>query len=155
MGAGVSRWVKRQQNTTEENGTAFNVTAAVLSPQTCGCNYDPNGHSKVLDSANGNRGDDLTSLTVSLCVLGFGFILLFRFAYYEYFAFLTMKRVMIKNHRGESDSRHKISLEEFIKYRFLNFLPFQNFVLTSWAEQIFISRQTRLPNQWCFLALLL
>ena len=121
MGAGVFR----AQNMTEGNGTAVNATTAVLSSQTCGCNYEPNGHSKVLDRAIASRGDDLTSLTVSLCVLGFGFILLFRFAYYEYLAFLTMKRVMIKNHQAHSVPRRSISLEEFMKYRFLNslFLP--------------------------------
>jgi hypothetical protein len=58
--------------------------------------------------------EDTNSLFVSLLILGLGLYLLFRFAYSEYLAFLTMKRAMCKGEKSRS-----VSILDFMMYRWV------------------------------------
>ena len=65
--------------------------------------------------------EDTVSLLVSLCILGFGLSLLFRFLYSEYLALVAMRRARSESSDADAEPqgkvRRRVSTEDFVKYR--------------------------------------
>ena len=102
---------------------------------------------RIPSSSNRDGGH---SCSACLCVLGLGLLLLSRFVYCEYLAFLTMRRSL-----SESGSRGKIqrrvSTREFVMYRcksisLLSLRAQRNLNSPFFTELNIISLQTHLPR---------
>ena len=101
----------------ESNTTTTEAVSLDSMFQNCSCTTSEERIETIETNDLLTHDVDFKNSAIALCVLGFGFALLFRFICYEILAFYAMKRALSKRD-GEGRRHEYLSVREFMKYRF-------------------------------------
>ena len=107
-------FVKNKENESAVASSSFQQATLDLNltSKICSCH----AQKSQINGIQSINERDTTRQLVSLCILGIGLSLLFKFFYSEYRAFITMRSALCKiDSKGKIHRR--VSLEDFIKYR--------------------------------------